>query len=189
MTPRLAIRVRCSLSNPVVPVYVTYYIACMARFHVVRVTNFEQMLQALEVRRRVFIEEQQVPEALEIDEHDGDPTSLTTALHVLGLLDGVPVATGRLLLPHDEGQAHIGRIAVLAEHRRGGFGRAVMQSLHEMALQQGISDITLAAQLHAIGFYEGLGYAVHGDVFLDAGIEHRWMDIRLSSPDPGLGSS
>ena len=37
--------------------------------------------------------------------------------------------------------------------------------------------ITLAAQLHAIGFYETLGYVVRGKVFLDADIEHRWMDL------------
>jgi predicted GNAT family N-acyltransferase len=54
-----------------------------------------------------------------------------------------------------------------------------MLALHDLAREQGIRDITLAAQLHAIGFYERLGYAVHGAVFLDAGIEHRWMDIRL----------
>jgi predicted GNAT family N-acyltransferase len=138
-----------------------------------------EMLQALEVRRRVFIEEQQVPESLEIDEHDAGPASVTTALHVLALHEDAPVATGRLLLAHDDGAAHIGRVAVLAAHRRGGYGRAVMLALHGLAREQGIRDITLAAQLHAIGFYERLGYAVHGAVFLDAGIEHRWMDIRL----------
>jgi predicted GNAT family N-acyltransferase len=39
--------------------------------------------------------------------------------------------------------------------------------------------VTLAAQLQAIGFYERLGYVARGDVFLDAGIEHRWMDADL----------
>ena len=181
MAPRLAIRVRRSLSNPVVPVR-SYYIARMAAFHVIRVTNLEQMLQALEVRRRVFIEEQQVPEALEIDEHDGDPAQITTALHVLALHERSPVATGRLLFAHDGGPAHIGRVAVLAQHRRAGYGRAVMHALHELARERGIHDITLAAQLHAIGILRATGLRVHGDVFLDAGIEHRWMDIRLEEP-------
>jgi len=138
-----------------------------------------EMQQALDVRRRVFIEEQRVPESLEIDEHDGNPESVTTAMHVLALMGEAPVATGRVLLAHDDGRAHIGRVAVLAQHRRAGYGRAVMQALHELAFERGIRDITLAAQLHAIGFYERLGYTVYGDVFLDAGIEHRWMDIRL----------
>jgi len=33
--------------------------------------------------------------------------------------------------------------------------------------------------MHAIGFYEGLGYVARGPVFLDAGIEHRDMDLLL----------
>jgi predicted GNAT family N-acyltransferase len=144
------------------------------------VSSQDEMAAALDVRRRVFIEEQRVPESLEIDEHDGDPAVVTTALHVLALLDGRPVATGRLLLAHEDGGAHIGRVAVLAEHRRSGYGRAMMEALHALGREQGIRDITLAAQLPAIGFYERLGYVLReGEVFLDAGIEHRWMDIRL----------
>lgn len=151
----------------------------MPDIHVQPVTNFEQMLQALSVRRRVFIEEQAVPEDIEIDEHDGDPAHVTSALHVLALDGAVPVATGRLLLAHEDGRAHIGRVAVLAQYRGAGYGRAVMLALHNVALERGLHDITLGAQLHAIGFYERLGYTARGDVFLDANIEHRWMDIRL----------
>jgi predicted GNAT family N-acyltransferase len=139
------------------------------------------MAEALAVRRRVFIEEQAVPEELEIDEHDRDPALVTSACHVLVRLDGVAVGTGRLLLEPDEyGQVHIGRVAVLAETRRRGVGRAVMSALHDLAREHGLDSITLAAQTHAIGFYERLGYVLRtGGVFLDAGIEHRWMDLRL----------
>ncbi len=145
----------------------------------VLVTTSYQMQQALSVRRRVFIEEQSVPEDLEIDEHDADPATVTTALHVLARLDDQPVATGRLLLDDSDGRLHIGRVAVLAEQRRGGLGRAVMLALHDLARERNATSITLAAQLHAIGFYERLGYAAYGKVFLDAGIEHRWMDLVL----------
>jgi predicted GNAT family N-acyltransferase len=131
------------------------------------------------VRRRVFIEEQGVPEDLEIDEHDGDPAVVTSALHVVGGLDGIAVATGRLLL-EDGDHGHIGRVAVLPELRRRGCGARLMQALHDLARQQGCTAITLAAQLHALGFYERLGYVARGDVFLDAGIEHRWMDRELT---------
>ena len=137
------------------------------------------MDEALAIRRRVFVEEQGVPVEEEIDHHDADPADVSTALHVLVYRDGAPIATGRLLLPHDGEGAHIGRVAVLQEHRRTGAGRAVMQALQALASDHGLCDITLAAQLHAIGFYERLGYAARGEVFLDAGIEHRWMDLRL----------
>jgi len=145
----------------------------------VTVTSMEQMQQALSVRRRVFIEEQAVPEIEEIDAHDGDPVVVRSAVHVLALLAGAPVATGRLLLPEGNEHAHVGRVAVLAEHRGTGCGSAVMLALHERARERGLYDITLGAQTHAIGFYERLGYVAYGEVFLDAGIEHRWMDLRL----------
>ncbi|MEZ4502801.1 MAG: GNAT family N-acetyltransferase [Dehalococcoidia bacterium] len=144
------------------------------------VRTVDQMNDALTVRRTVFIEEQRVPEDLEIDEHDAEPTSNVTALHVLARRDGHPVGTGRLLLERDEaGHAHIGRVAVLASERRGGVGRLVMEALQDEARARGYRGITLAAQLHAIPFYERLGYTARGDVFLDAGIEHRWMDLPL----------
>jgi predicted GNAT family N-acyltransferase len=146
---------------------------------VVRVTTALQMTEALSVRRRVFIQEQAVPEDLEIDHHDADPADVTTAIHVLVKLDGAAVATGRLLLEDDDGRLHIGRVAVLEPHRGHGVGRAVMLALHDIARERGATSLSLAAQLHAIGFYERLGYTAHGDVFLDAGIEHREMDLRL----------
>jgi predicted GNAT family N-acyltransferase len=54
-----------------------------------------------------------------------------------------------------------------------------MLALQDLARERNATSITLAAQLHAIGFYERLGYTARGDVFLDAGIEHRWMDLPL----------
>jgi predicted GNAT family N-acyltransferase len=139
----------------------------------------EEMEEALAVRRAVFVEEQGVPEALEIDEHDGDPVEIMTALHVILRSQGQAVATGRLLFESDGGHAHIGRVAVRSGHRGKGYGRAVMLALHALARERDFTGITLAAQVHAIGFYERLGYMARGDVFLDAGIEHRWMDLDL----------
>ena len=145
---------------------------------VATVRSSSQLAAALAIRRAVFIEEQGVPESEELDEHDGDPATLTSALHVVGRVDGRVVGTGRLLLSYAVGtNAHIGRVAVLAEWRRGGIGTALMRALEGAARERGFAGITLAAQLPAIPFYERLGYEVRGDVFLDAGIEHRWMDL------------
>jgi predicted GNAT family N-acyltransferase len=144
------------------------------------VTTAAEMHDALVVRRRVFIEEQGMPEAEESDAYDAGPAHAPAALHVVAYVDGRCVATGRLLLDAPAGEnAHIGRVAVLAEQRRHGYGRAVMLALQDLARVRGLPGITLAAQTHAIGFYETLGYAVREDVFLDAGIEHRWMDLAL----------
>jgi len=142
------------------------------------VSKLTQMQDAIAVRRAVFIDEQRVPASEEIDAHDGDPAVVASAVHVVAYHDRRPVATARLLLDTPvSGQAHIGRVAVVAKERGRGFGKAVMIALHSEAQRRGYPGITLAAQLQAIPFYERLGYVSRGDVFLDAGIEHRWMDF------------
>jgi predicted GNAT family N-acyltransferase len=138
------------------------------------------MDDALTVRRKVFIEEQAVTEAEEVDAYDRDPAQVTGAVHVVAYVDGQPAATGRLLLDALVGQnAHIGRVAVLREHRRRGLGSAVMLALQREAKRRGYAGVTVAAQVRAIPFYERLGYRAYGGVFLDARIEHRLMDLSL----------
>ncbi len=150
----------------------------MSGFQARPIETVQQMELALGIRRLVFIDEQGVPEEEEIDRFDGDPRTVTDAVHVLVSRAVEPVATGRLLLDHPpEERAHVGRVAVLASERRTGAGRAVMDWLAGRARELGRPGITLAAQEHAIGFYERLGYRARGPIFLDAGIDHRWMDL------------
>ena len=152
----------------------------MDDFAISLVGDDDAMREVLYIRRLVFIEEQHVPEALEIDDHDGSPAQVTSVLHVIGRLAGRPIATGRLLLDAAAGErAHLGRVAVLPGYRGHGYGARIMAFLHALARERGFSGIALAAQLQALGFYERLGYRVSGDVFLDAGIEHRIAEIDL----------
>jgi len=152
----------------------------LGSLRVTAVRSTAEMEDALSVRRAVFIAEQGVTEAEEIDAYDGDPRQVTSALHVVAYLDGLPAATGRLLLDAPDGEnAHIGRIAVLREHRRRGLGRAVMLALQDEARRRGFRGAKVAAQLQAIPFYESLGYVAYGGVFLDARIAHRLMDLQL----------
>ena len=92
----------------------------------------------------------------------------------------MPVVTGRLRPDTtSDADAHIGRVAVLREQRGKGYGRLFMLALLDEARKQGFAKLMLGAQLHAIPFYERLGYVASGDTFLDANIEHRRMDISL----------
>jgi len=123
------------------------------------------------IRKSVFVEEQNVPLELEIDEHD------ETATHFL-LRDGeTPLATARLLEKH--GLAKIGRVAVLREARGRGLGLAVMQAVLDEARRQGFKEAILDSQTYAIPFYERLGFAAEGEEFDDAGIPHFLMRRRL----------
>lgn len=123
---------------------------------------------ASEIRRKVFIDEQNVPQEEEWDGLD------TECLHFLAMLDGQPVGTARLLPG-----AHIGRVAVLANARGTGIGVLLMQAAIEAARQAGHPQVVLSAQVHALAFYERLGFIAHGDEFLDAGIPHREMTLSL----------
>jgi predicted GNAT family N-acyltransferase len=123
------------------------------------------------VRRIVFIQEQQVPEEEEWDEHDA------TAVHFLATQGDRAVGTARLRVA--DGVAKAERVAVLKDARGLGVGLAVMEALHAEARAQGLKRVVLGAQCQAIPFYERLGYVAWGGKFDDAGIPHRWMGLDL----------
>ncbi len=122
------------------------------------------------IRRTVFIEEQGVCEALEIDPQD------PVHLHALAVDDdGNGIATGRLLVG-----GQIGRMAVLESWRGRGVGSAILQRLLDTAEARGLKRVTLNAQTHAKPFYAARGFVEHGGVFMEAGIEH----IAMTRPLP-----
>ncbi len=124
------------------------------------------------LRRRVFIEEQGVSEADEVDGQDEGAT------HLLALAEDRPVGTARILWKGDT--AKIGRVCVLPEARGTGLGAALIRAAVEIARgRPGLSRALLGAQTHALGFYERLGFTAFGPVYDDAGIPHRDMDLRL----------
>ena len=140
----------------------------------------EALEAALELRVRVFVDEQRVPHEEEVDHYDALPEERVGALHVLSCRSGEALGTGRLIYAKKPNEtAKIGRVAVSESARGLGVGRAVMELLHEEARERGIGEVELGAQLHAIPFYEKLGYQAYGGVFLDANIEHRMMRIDL----------
>jgi predicted GNAT family N-acyltransferase len=55
-------------------------------------------------------------------------------------------------------------------------GAAVLRHLEELARRRGCRVVELHAQLSAREFYERAGYAAHGEVYTEAGIEH--IDMR-----------
>ena len=142
----------------------------------VRIADFEADYAALRaIRFTVFVDEQRVPEELEIDDDD------LRCIHVLALDNDFPVGTGRIDI---EKSGKIGRVAVLASHRRSGVGEAVMRMLHAIALEQGINRCWCHAQVSAAPFYEKLGYRIGDEEpFDEAGIPHVQMECQLAA-DP-----
>jgi len=138
---------------------------------VVKVTTDEQYNELLEIRKIVFIGEQNVPEELELDEHEH------TATYVIAYDEhGTPMATGRIR-EYGEATGKMQRIAVLKEARGGGYGRAVMEKLEELGREElGFTTFVLEAQTHAEDFYKKLGYETVSEVFMEAGIPHVKME-------------
>jgi ElaA protein len=127
----------------------------------------EDLTACWAIRRVVFIEEQAVPAELEVDGLDAQ------ALHLLATFDGRSVGTARMLLKGDTGK--IGRVAVLRDARGRGIGAALIRAAVEELRRRGLSRARLGSQVHAIPFYEGLGFVAEGPVYDDAGIPHRDM--------------
>ena len=123
---------------------------------------------AMEIRRRVFIEEQSCPPEEEWDGLDGE------SHHALGLIGGRPVATARWREVRHEGQtsAKLERFAVLPEARGRGLGHDLVSFVMADARRRGHRRLLLHAQAHLQDFYGSLGFQRRGEVFEEAGIPH-----------------
>ncbi|MFT7058237.1 MAG: ElaA protein [Pseudorhodobacter sp.] len=124
------------------------------------------------LRRTVFIDEQGVSEAEEMDDLDGQ------AVHLLARVAGQPAGSARLLTYGDTGK--IGRVCVLQSQRGTGLGAALIHAAVAVFRDQpGVTSVKLGAQIHALVFYEKLGFAAYGPEYDDAGIPHRDMVLPL----------
>ena len=137
------------------------------------VTDFDShSAEIRSVRTDVFVREQLIPAADEFDQRDAACT------HVLVIENNRPVATGRLDLGQD---GRIGRVSVLQSHRRRGLGTLVMKALEKVARKAEIPKIWFHAQVHAIRFYQSLGFVVSIESeFMVDGIPHVTMNKPLS---------
>jgi len=124
----------------------------------------EDYKRVLTIRRTVFIEEQNVPESLEIENED-------ESFHVLSLSGNMPVGTGRWRKT-SEGYK-LERFAVLKEFRKKGIGRDIVKFVLDQIPSEDM--IYLHAQESVIKFYKDLGFTIIGSTFIEADIVHAKM--------------
>jgi predicted GNAT family N-acyltransferase len=133
-------------------------------------TSSADLVSCLDIRRKVFIEDQNVPEADEIDGLDGESD------HYLLTLDNSPVGTTRVR--YVQGKAKIERVAILSAYQGKGLGKKLMQYILQEIKNNGkAKKAFLGAQTYAIPFYENLGFSVCSDEYMDAGIPHKDMQM------------
>ncbi len=124
------------------------------------------------LRERVFIKEQRVPRDVEMDGADEGAT------HFLITENTVALGCGRLLA-----DGRIGRMAVLAEHRGRGLGKALLDYIVAYARGHGYKRLYLHSQQHATAFYAAAGFEVNGPSFEEAGIPHEPMELHVDYRD------
>ncbi len=128
-------------------------------------TDEEKLTQ---LRTQVFVDEQNVPPALETDGLDPQ------CRHVKATEDGQLIGTGRLL-PN----GYIGRMCVCKEYRQYGVGSLLLKYLVAQAVEAKYPQISLNSQCSAIPFYEKNGFVLDSEEFMDAGIPHRRMVMKI----------
>lgn len=118
------------------------------------------------IREEVFIKEQKGSPEEEFDGLD------CTATHLAVIDDsGKAVACCRLIRLGDE-LYKIGRIAVLKPYRKMHIGKTMVEAMLKKAKELGAKQVKVGAQLHAVGFYEKLGFATIGSEYIEANIPH-----------------
>ena len=101
----------------------------------------------MQIRKTVFIEEQQVPKDMEWDGLDA------SCFHFIARYQVQPIATARM---KPDGQ--IGRMAVLKAYRNSGVGSSVLKTVIQHAKQLGLKKVYLHAQVSVIKFYLRHGF-------------------------------
>jgi predicted GNAT family N-acyltransferase len=138
----------------------------------INTVTWEEAQSALRlIRQKVFVEEQQVPEDLEWDSVD------KIATHLLGKEGNRPVACARIT---HEGK--LGRLAVLKEYRKHGWGSRQLRAAEQYLLEQKKPKLYLNSQANSYYFYFQCGYRPEPEMFWDANIPHIRMQKILNRP-------
>lgn len=133
----------------------------------------EMFSDVLAIRKSVFSDEQGYDVKLDPDEVDQFATQFIL------YEDNVPQSIARLF-QNEIGKYQIGRVATQADARGKGYGIQVMEAIiSHCKLQRASSYIELHSQVHAIPFYEKVGFQTIGDVYLEDGEPHQSMVLEI----------
>ena len=137
--------------------------------YTVQIVEWSQQHEALaRIRTDVFVEEQDVPVEIVMDNLDAE------CVHVAAKdAEGNVIGTGRLML--HPSVPRIGRLAVAKTWRSTGVGGKILEKLCDAAKQRGFGEVMLHSQTHASPFYFKHGFLSHGSEFFEAGIPHQEM--------------
>ena len=126
--------------------------------------------ECLEIRKKVFVQEQHVPEDLDVDEYEDKSE------HFLVLRNDNPIGTGRFRVYVNF--LKFERLCILQSERGKGTGAFLVKQMQKKGFQEHPNLLQIGgAQVSALGFYKKLGWTPIGKVFMDAGIEHKLIIV------------
>jgi predicted GNAT family N-acyltransferase len=119
----------------------------------------------MDLRVKVFVDEQGVDAEEELDELDAE------ALQIVAVDESGVIATCRLR-DLGEGGWKLERMVVDRRLRGCGVGARLLAGAEREVRDRGATEMVLNAQRRAEGFYSSRGYRPEGDTFIEAEIEH-----------------
>lgn len=136
--------------------------------------SIDELYDSLKLRAEVFVVEQ----TCIYNDVDGLDK---LALHVIGKENEEVVAYARLLPENTRFKtASIGRVVTDAKCRGQNLGKKLMESsISAVKDNYGVNVITISAQEHLKKFYGDLGFKKASDVYMEDGIPHIKMTMKL----------
>lgn len=129
-----------------------------------------EVYEILKARAKIFMFEQKIW-YLDMDNVD------YIAYHLFLEENGEVAAYLRAFKGENDGEIHIGRV-LSVEHNKG-LGTDLMNKAIDYFKQNKIKSIVLNSQMPAVKFYEKLGFNTVGEEFIEAGIPHIKMELKL----------
>jgi predicted GNAT family N-acyltransferase len=127
-----------------------------------------ELAHVFEIRREVFVDEQDCPPELEWEFEE-------ESTHFLARLDELPVGAARWR--KTEKGYKLERFAVAMAYRGKGVGQALVAAVLA-DLPNDANYVYLHAQVQAMGLYRKFGFEPEGPQFEEAGIQHFKMVLK-----------
>jgi len=141
-------------------------------FVIKKIITEDFLEKAFSIRKKVFVEEQQVAEEEEYDEFEN------TAIHFIVLEEKINKACATARWRFTDKGIKLERFAVLKEFRNQGIGQLLLKTILEDIAQIPETEdkqIYLHAQLSAMNLYAKFHFVPVGEMFEECNIKHYKM--------------
>lgn len=143
-------------------------------FSLSQAKNSSELTECLEIRRKVFEEEKQIPASVQRDSLD---SSAECCDHFLLRHGNIPAGALRCVI--DGNTVKLQRFCLLPEYRGLGLAGFILIRLENHYRKHGISKLFADAKFSARKAYKKNGYTAVSEIFMEAGTEHIRMEKQI----------